>query len=69
MFLVSAIIFIVFTLFYLIFSVAIIYHLQQFTPEGSTAPKLVTAFFVVGSLCVWFMALYFLFQIPLESLY
>lgn len=64
MFLVSAIIFIVFTFFYLIFSAAIIYHLWQFTPEGSTAPKLVTMFFITGSLCVWFIALYFLFQIP-----
>lgn len=65
MFLVSAIIFFVFTLFYFIFSAAIIYHLRQFTPEGSTAPQLVTTFFVIGSLSVWFVALYFLFQIPL----
>ena len=59
-FIVSAIIFIVFTIIYAAFSAAIIYHLKQYTiPGHKTAPLVITIFLFLSGL-FWLFGIYFL---------
>lgn len=64
MFTIALVIFIIFTLIYLLFTGAILYHLKQYTLPWHYAPRLVTGIFFLFSGILWLLALYFLFQIP-----
>ena len=64
MFLIALIIFLAFTLFYVVFSLAVVYHLKQYTLSGHYVPQTVTTIFFFVSGLFWLFALYFLFKIP-----
>lgn len=64
MFLITLVIFIVFTLFFGLLSSAIIYHLRQYTLPGSILPRLAIFLFLFFTILFWLFALYFLLKIP-----
>lgn len=55
--------FIVFTALYILLSIALIYHLKEYSLSGSRAPKIVTAIFLSLSVILWLIAVFLLFQI------
>lgn len=64
MFLVAFAFFLVFTILYVLFSAAIIYHLRQYTLTGYPAPRVVVVLFCFISSLFWLFALTFLIKIP-----
>lgn len=63
MFFIALIIFILFTLVYLFFTGAILYHLKQYTLPRHYGPKIATTVFFFLSGILWLLALYLLFKI------
>lgn len=53
-----------FTLGYVLFAFAIVYHLRQYTLPGSHLPALVISLFGFLSGLLWLFGLYFLLTIP-----
>lgn len=64
MFIIASLIFIIFGVFYALFSSAIIYHLRQYTLPGYPAPRLIIALFLTLSVLLGGLAFYFLWHIP-----
>lgn len=64
MFLIAAVLFTVFSIFYALFSAAVIYHLKQYILPQQPFVRLVIAVFLFVSGLFWFLSLYFLFKIP-----
>ena len=64
MFIVAALILIVFSLIFGLFSAAIFYHLYQYTLPGHPSPRIITGIFIALSVLFWLLALFFLFKIP-----
>lgn len=64
MFYIAALIFIIFTIFYVLAASAVVYHLKQYTVPQYHAPGVMITIFILLSLAFWISALYFLFQIP-----
>ena len=56
--------FALFSLFYLIIAIAIIYHLRTYSISGRLAPHVVTIVFTATSIALWLLALLFLFKLP-----
>ena len=63
MFIIALIIFIVFTIAYLLFTGAILYHLNQYTLPRHIGPRIATTIFFFLSGLLWLFSLYFLFHI------
>lgn len=63
-FFIAAIAFALFSLLYFIVAAAIIYHLRAFSLPGHISPYVVTLIFAITSIPLWFLALFFLFQLP-----
>lgn len=64
MFKVASIIYIAFTLLYVLFSIAVVYHLRQYTLPHRPAPRIIIAVYVLLSAIFLLLALFFLFRIP-----
>lgn len=64
MFYIAALIFVVFTIFYSLFTGAIIYHLKQYTPSHYSLPQFFITIFLFISAVLLLFALYFLFKVP-----
>lgn len=60
----APLIFTIFTALYILFSIAVIYHLKQYILPGQRAPQIVTAIFISLSGILWVVGLVLLFQIP-----
>jgi len=53
-----------FSLFYLIVALAIIYHLRTYSVTGHAAPRISIIIFTSLSVALWLFALLFLFKLP-----
>lgn len=65
MFSIAFIIFVFFTIVYLFFTGAILYHLKQYTLARHYGQKIATTIFFLFSGILWLLALYLLFKIPI----
>lgn len=59
----ASLIFIIFTAFYILLSIAVVYHLKQYTLPGHRAPRMATAVFFSLAGVLWIAALILLFRI------
>lgn len=64
MFIPILVFFIVFTVLYVLFAAAIIYHLRQYTLSEHPASKVVISVFLFLAALFWLFSLTFLFKIP-----
>lgn len=64
MFIAILVFFIVFTVLYVLFAAAIIYHLRQYTLPGHPTSKIVISIFLFLATLFWLFSLTFLFKIP-----